>query len=155
MNEEEAKKIKFYKTQVWRQIEEESIPFRYMKNRIVLLSVDPYHLFTFWEVMEKPPFTVRVFDVTYRYFPQYNEVFSFKVENDIGNWYLNGKPSAVCLVQIGKIKEGKFVLIAQSNVVQMPNNSVSTNRICLELKKIRIKKKEILKEEKMEHAYEK
>jgi len=37
----------------------------------------------------------------------------------------------------------------------MPNNSVSTNRICLELKKIRIKKKEILKEEKMEHAYEK
>lgn len=151
---EEAKKIKFYKAQVWRQIEEKSIPFRYMKNRIVLLSVDPYHLFTFWETTEESPFTVSVFDVTHRYFPQYNEVFSFKVENDIGNWYLNGKPSTTYLAQIGKIKEGKFVLIAQSNFVQMPNSSVSTNKICLESKKIRIKKEEMLKEEEMEHAYE-
>lgn len=154
MNGEEAKKIKFHKAQVWRQIEEGSIPFRYMKNRIVLLSVDPYHLFTFWEVMEKAPFTVRVFDVTYRYFPQYNEVFSFKVENDIGDWYLNGKPSAVYLAQIGKIKKGKFILIAQSNVVHMPNSSVSTNKICMELRKTRIKKEEMFKEEEMEHAYE-
>jgi len=152
--EEEAKRVKFYKAQVWGQIEEKSIPSRYMKNRIILLSVDPYHLFTSWEVMEKPPFIIRVFDFTRRFFPQYNEVFSFKVESDVGNWYLNGKPSAVYLAQIGKVKEGKFILIAQSNIVQMPNGSVSTSRICMEMRKIRIEEKKILKEEKMEHAYE-
>jgi len=112
------------------------LPAGYGDNRVVLMARDPHWLFTYWETppiegfLDWPPGegrpeesarVLRVHDVTDQ------SSYDVEIGTDIGSWYLNvGKPKHSYYVEIGRrTKSGRFVLLARSNVVSTPADSVS------------------------------
>ncbi|MFA5104397.1 MAG: DUF4912 domain-containing protein [Candidatus Margulisiibacteriota bacterium] len=121
------------------------LPFGYNESRITIMVRDPHWLHSYWElpdwkieelkstmghaVFSRSKRIVRVYDVTDIKFTGVNANKSFDIEvgGDARNWYINtGEPGRSYCVDIGYLTpEGKFFVIARSNVVSTPLDGMS------------------------------
>lgn len=106
-----------------------ALPAEYGEDRIILMTVDPWKLFAYWEVKEntlskiKGTLVLRVYDVTGIYFDGKNAnlVFDVPVYGRIGDSYIGVGPDKAFIVDIGAVsKAGDFVAIARSNQAATP-----------------------------------
>ncbi len=115
---------------------------RYGEDRIVLLIRDPYWCFTYWDLTSEKQAEVvsrrssagarlilRVYDVTGVDFNGSNAHRSLDIEvgDEANNWYINvwAADRAYC-VDLGLLyPDGTFTVLARSNVVTTPRDSVS------------------------------
>ncbi|MDD2714454.1 MAG: DUF4912 domain-containing protein [Candidatus Wallbacteria bacterium] len=123
----------------------ERLPKDYGKTKMVLMVVDPLWLHTYWlvtpqkiaelvklvgeAIFNASRFVIRVYDVTDVDFNGENahSYFDMGVSLQARNWYFNcGNPDRNYLADLGLITpEGKFVLIARSNTIRAPRNTIS------------------------------
>ncbi len=120
------------------------LPDSYGATELVLLPVDPYWIFAYWEVTPQAlsdlmnrlgprvaggSYVIRVYDVTAIQFTGNNAHYYFDLPVDLSarNWYINlwsGEKSLVC--DLGYLlEEGPFHLLVRSNVVQTARSGVS------------------------------
>jgi hypothetical protein len=108
---------------------QELLPHEYGENRITLLIVDPFKLFTFWEITEDilliytGYLTLRIYDVSGIEFNgmNANSYLDITVEQRIGDWYIDASPEKEYIVDIGITdNQGSFITIARSNKVATP-----------------------------------
>jgi len=124
--------------------EQFTLPYSYNVTKIVLMMRDPNWAYTYWDIDESKykeishlfqshaggiKTILRVYDVTDIKFNGFNahRVFDVDVNIDVKSWYLPvGIPDRDYLVDIGLLTDdGKFILIARSNVMRSPRDSVS------------------------------
>ena len=120
---------------------EREIPFSYNQTRVILLVRDPYWLYCYWDFSSethqelmglfhdwnKVPLTLRVFNVGDALSGYDTKLFDVPLNANTKNWYLNvNGPGQSYRVDLGYIHpyEG-FVLLAQSNIVSTPRDSIS------------------------------
>jgi uncharacterized protein len=127
-----------------RQWEREDLPSAYGDTRIVLMARDPYWIFAYWEVADARRMDIereagsgweglrkvlRVYDVTDIEFNGANahKYFDIDITSEAGNWYIRvGEANRSWCVDLGVItSDGKFIMIARSNVVATPRDTAS------------------------------
>lgn len=127
-----------------RKWEYEELPSRYGETRVVLMTRDPYWIFAYWEITDEKRMQVereagaswndlrrvlRVYDVTGKNFNglNANRHFDIDITPEANNWYIRvGGPDRFWCVDLGVItRNGKFILIARSNIVATPRDSAS------------------------------
>ncbi|MEW6570161.1 MAG: DUF4912 domain-containing protein [Nitrospirota bacterium] len=104
------------------------LPLEYGENSVTLLMVDPYKIFSFWEVREdtlrifKGKLTLRVYDVTDISLDKIEEskFYDIAVGERIGKYYINVSPSREFVTDIGVFYDGIFITVARSNRVATP-----------------------------------
>jgi hypothetical protein len=122
----------------------EALPESYGVSELILLPVDPYWIHAYWEVTPQTLSDVqtrlgsesaharpvlRIYDVTAIQFNGKNAhgFFDLPVELSARNWYVNlwsGEKSLVADLGF-LLPDGRFFLLARSNVVHTPRASVS------------------------------
>lgn len=121
---------------------ERDLPFSYNQTRVVLLVRDPYWLYSFWDYSaetyhglvqlfggwDKVPLTLRVYQVALEGggAPE-RMLFDIPINHETRNWYVHvQEPDKAYRVDLGYFHpyEG-FVVLAQSNIVKTPRDSVS------------------------------
>lgn len=127
-----------------RQWGAEELPSGYGDNKIVLLVRDPYWLHGYWEITDDKKMqaerearagwnelrkVLRVYDVTGVDFNGFNanKYYDIDITPEATNWYINvGEPDRSWCVDLGVItRDGKFILIARSNIVTTPRDGAS------------------------------
>jgi len=122
------------------------LPKEYGDTKIVALIKDPLWIHAYWEVSPSKKedlqnilgdsfhnlgYTLRIYDVTRIDFngDNSNSYFDISVGHDARSWYVNvGNPGSDYIIDLGIMTpEGQFILIARSNKVTTPRNSVSNN----------------------------
>jgi len=106
----------------------ETLPSEYGENGILLMTVNPYKLYAFWEVRKetlhifKGKLTVRVYDVTDIDFDsmEANSFLDMTVSERVGKAYVNVSPSKEYIADIGIVYNGIFITIARSPRVSTP-----------------------------------
>lgn len=121
--------------------ETRELPQGYGDTKIVAMVRDPYWLFVYWEInhdkrrelsllgVDSGRLVLRVWDVSGVAFNGFNANSHFDVEvNDItNNWYLQlPAPNKSWCIDLGLLgADGEFVLIARSNTVLTPRDTLS------------------------------
>ncbi len=109
-------------------------PEEYGENDIKLMTVDPYRLFAFWEVMEDIPeiyrgdINIRIHDVTGAGFEGLgaeDSYFDIKADERIGKSYIRVRPAGEFVADIGIIHDGIFISLARSMKVSTPRAGIS------------------------------
>jgi hypothetical protein len=122
----------------------QELPERYGVTELVLLPVDPYWVFAYWEVTPQAisdlisrsgpgasegRSVLRIYDVTAMEFDGTNAHSFFDLPIDLAarNWYINLWSGEKSLVgDLGYLlPDGQFLLLVRSNVVQTPRSGVS------------------------------
>lgn len=120
------------------------LPSSYNKTKIVLMVRDPYWVYSYWDVsgdtyqwiegirrdaQGKIRTVLRVYDVTDINFNGFNahRYYDIDCHLDAKNWYIDlGTPDRSYVVDLGLIDgNGKFYLIARSNVIRTPRDGPS------------------------------
>ena len=121
------------------------IPAGYGDNRIVLITRDPWWVYTYWEIerqkeeevrntvrakgFDNPKSILRVYDVTDIDFTGSNahSFFDIELKGLANNWYIEvGKPNRSWVADIGLLTPpGDFFLLARSNAVHTPRFGMS------------------------------
>ena len=121
------------------------IPAGYGDNRIVLITRDPWWVYTYWEIerqkeeevrntvrakgFDNPKSILRVYDVTDINFNGSNahSFFDIELKGLANNWYIEvGKPNRSWVADIGLLTPpGDFFLLARSNAVHTPRFGMS------------------------------
>lgn len=128
--------------QVQQQITD--LPSKYGDTKIMLLPRDPYWCYAYWEISDTTKdeivkkygvssiesLSIRVYDVTgVENFTgeNANKYFDIKVGGMANNWYINlPEANRSWCVDLGvKFPDGRFIVIARSNIVIMPRFGVS------------------------------
>lgn len=112
----------------------ETLPSEYGENGIILMTVNPYKLFAFWEVRKetlnvfKGKLTLRVYDVTDIDFDSMkaNSFLDIAVRERVGKAYVNVSHSKEYIADIGIIYNGIFITIARSPKVSTPGAGIPT-----------------------------
>ena len=118
-------------------VEAIEIPKGYNVDRIVAMVRDPYWLFTYWEVTDrkyrelerafgeawsKCKMVLRVYDRT----NEKSAHFDIVLTRDARTWYVNVSAERRYQIAIGALSpDGRFELVAISNVVETPSGKVS------------------------------
>lgn len=125
--------------------ERNELPGGYNECRITLMVRDPYWLHTYWELpgwkldemkslmgfdnFSRSKKIIRVYDVTDINFTGVNANSSYDIglSRESNNWYIHGgSPNRSFCVDLGFLTEdGKFYVVARSNVVSTPRDSMS------------------------------
>lgn len=120
------------------------LPYEYGDTKIVFLVQDPYWTHVYWEISHSKreelgllprgehgkQLVVRVYDITgvESVFNglNANSFFDVYVNDYTNNWYINipEYDKSYC-ADLGVIIDGKFVVIARSNIIRVPRGSVS------------------------------
>ncbi len=122
-----------------------SLPYSYNVTKIVLMVRDPYWAYVYWDIDEtkykevqyliqthsgRIKTILRVYDVTDVEFNGFNahRAFDVDVNLEAKAWYIHtGVPDRDYLVDIGLLDDqGKFYLIARSNIMRTPRDSMSS-----------------------------
>ncbi|HSB69712.1 MAG TPA: DUF4912 domain-containing protein [Candidatus Methylomirabilis sp.] len=122
------------------------LPDTYGKNRLVLLPIDPYRVYAYWEVAAQAPRVrrgrsgdasgeapriLRVYDVTAILFDGSNAHSSFDIEitSQARSWYVNlWSPGKSLCAELGVVRrDGRFSPLVRSNVIQTPPAWISPN----------------------------
>jgi hypothetical protein len=117
-----------YSSEQWKIFPEE-----YGEDDIKLMTVDPYRLFAFWEVMKDIPeiyrgdLNIRIHDVTGAGSEGFSadSYFDIKVDERIGKSYITVRPAGEFVADIGIIHDGIFISLAKSIKVSTPRAGVS------------------------------
>jgi len=110
----------------------ETLPSEYGENGVILMTVNPYKLFSFWEVRKetlnifKGKLTLRVYDVTDIDFDSMkaNSFLDIAVRERVGKAYVNVSPSKEYIADIGIVYNGIFITIARSPKVSTPGAGI-------------------------------
>jgi len=110
----------------------ETLPSEYGENNVILMTVNPYKLFSFWEVRKetlnifKGKLTLRVYDVTDIDFDSMkaNSFLDIAVRERVGKAYINVSPSKEYIADIGIVYNGIFITIARSPKVSTPGAGI-------------------------------
>ena len=117
-------------------------PHCYLKDRVILLVIDPKMIYTYWEIKPETFYegknrighdsdlTLRIYDVTnLESFNGYNAHYSWdvKVNDLIGGWYLRlGSSDKSLVVDIGvKNHNGAFYTLVRSNYNLVPRDTIA------------------------------
>jgi hypothetical protein len=106
----------------------ETLPSEYGENSITLMTVNPYRIFSFWEVREETlkifrgTLHLRVYDVTGFDFDVVDAAsfVDVAVGQRIGEMYLDVSPAQEYIADIGIVYNGIFIGIARSPRVSTP-----------------------------------
>ncbi len=118
------------------------LPTSYGDTKIVLLPRDPWWCFAYWEIGEQTKqeiknlygenvkYVIRVYDVTNVINfdgKNANKYFDIEINPLANNWYINvAETNRSWCVDLGLITpDGKFIVVARSNIVMMPRYGVS------------------------------
>jgi hypothetical protein len=109
-------------------LEPGELPSSYGINRLVLLPVDPYLMYTYWELAADPPPTagaravLRFHEAPVSAAAETSRPFDVDIDLAAGNWYVHlWSPEKVYQADLGlRGDDGAFVVLAQSNTVQTP-----------------------------------
>jgi Domain of unknown function (DUF4912) len=104
------------------------LPSSYGTNRLVLLPVDPYLIYTYWELADDPPPTagsravLRFHESPVNSSPHVSRPFDVDIDLGAGNWYVHlWSPDKFYQAHLGlRGEDGAFVILAQSNLVRTP-----------------------------------
>ena len=101
-------------------LEPGELPQSYGRNRLVLLPVDPYLMYAYWELASDPPPTAGARAVLR--FHEQSHPFDVEVDLDAGKSYVHLWSSAkVYQADLGlRGEDGSFIPLAQSNTVGTP-----------------------------------
>ena len=123
-----------------------NLPPRYYDNQIVLLARDPWWLHTYWDISQEKidqvvgllpdhekgglRWVLRVYDVTgVKSFNGHNahRYFDVDVHLEANNWYVNvNEHEREWCIDIGLLNaQGKFFLVARSNIIKAPYFGIS------------------------------
>lgn len=127
-----------------RQWAREELPSGYGDNKIVILARDPHWVFAYWEITADKKMDIecqagarwdvlkkvlRVYEISGVEFngSNANGHFDIIVTPESNSWYIHvGKPDKSWCVDLGVITpDGRFILIARSNIVATPRDSAS------------------------------
>jgi len=109
-------------------LEPGELPASYGKNRLVLLPVDPYLMYTYWELASAAPPTtgaravLRFHESPISSGVEVSRPFDVEVELAAGNWYVHlWSPEKIYHADLGvRSEDGTFLSLAQSNTVRTP-----------------------------------
>jgi len=114
------------------------LPDNYGKDKLILLIVNPYKGYAYWEFSDKSKSEhglqnndivkyLRLYDITDSGEIDKTTFFQdIRLNNDSSSWYIDfDKPNRKYIAQIGYIKSGKFMPIISSNSVVVPRDEVS------------------------------
>ncbi|MFH1829726.1 MAG: DUF4912 domain-containing protein [Pseudomonadota bacterium] len=118
---------------------EQELSSEYGTDRVVLLTVDPNFVFTYWEVKNESlqeatkavgpdgKLTLRFYDVGSTSTPEQSNFWDVEVFDRTGNWYLKlSHPEQHLCLDIGlKNSTGYFHKITRSNLVRLPSQSLA------------------------------
>ncbi len=115
----------------------ETLPSEYGENSITIMVVDPYKIFTFWEVREdtlktfKGDLAIRVCDVSGVDFERKDadNFFDILLNDRIGSLYLDVSPDREYICEVGIIYDGFFITIARSNKVSTTHVAVAEEAV--------------------------
>ncbi|OGW39383.1 MAG: hypothetical protein A2Y97_12820 [Nitrospirae bacterium RBG_13_39_12] len=138
---EKIKKVDVKKKEVYPEIIEkypsfpmETLPTGYGENSIILMTVDPNKIFTFWEVRDDTlaihpgNLNIRIYDVTGADFDgrNANSYFDIVVDDMISSIYIDVSQGKEYIADIGTINLlGIFYTITRSNRVSTPRAAIS------------------------------
>jgi len=121
--------------------ETRELPEGYGDTKIIAMIRDPYWAYAYWEINHDKrkeldmltgklrKLVLRIYDTTGINFNGFNALSSFDIEvNDFtNNWYIQlPEPNRSYCIDLGTFSEGgEFILIARSNVIAAPRDSVS------------------------------
>jgi uncharacterized protein len=116
-------------------------PLSYGENEINLMYLDPYTVYTYWEINElsfkrleknlgglfatSVP-VLRVFEIDPHNFKE-ALIQSINITDEDRSWYIHiGKPNIKICVELGRfLTNGEFILICRSNPVETPSDNIS------------------------------
>lgn len=115
------------------------IPLEYLKDRAVVLTVDPRFVFTYWEIKSESlrdalsrmgpssKLTLRFYDVSATGNPETSPSWDIEVFDRLGNWYLRlDYPEQHLCMDVGvKNGHGHFHRIARSNYIKLPRQALA------------------------------
>jgi len=114
------------------------LPDNYGKDKLILLIVNPYKGYAYWEFSDKSKNThglqnkdiikyLRLYDITEKgEINKSTDYQDIRLNNDSSSWYIDfNKPNRKYIAQIGYIKSGKFIPVISSNSVVVPRDEVS------------------------------
>jgi hypothetical protein len=120
------------------------IPSAYGQTYIALIPRDPYWMFSYWEVTDsacrhikgmhgedifiRSQAMLRMHQVSFESgIPQSFRFFDVAVTLDAKNWYLRAdRESSAWFVELGiKTQDGRFIVLAKSNIITLPAARVS------------------------------
>lgn len=129
----------------YRDVHPYELPAGYGDSRVVVLPRDPYWLFSYWEVSanlrdvvrrqhgprvwEDGRLTLRVYDVTGLLFDGTNAHRFWDIGvGEASSWYVNvGCPDRDWCLDLGLLlPDGRFIVLARSNVVRTPADGFSS-----------------------------
>jgi hypothetical protein len=107
-------------------LEPGELPTSYGKNRLVLLPVDPYLMYTYWELATDPPPTagaravLRFHESPSSLSMEISRPFDVDIDLGAGNWYVHlWSPDKLYQADLGlRGDDGSFVVLAHSNQVR-------------------------------------
>lgn len=121
------------------RLEDPPLPGPYNETKIVLLVRDPYWLYVYWEIentvredlirelgtWEQMPLVLRVFDLS-NAGTNSDNFFDVPVSPASASWYIYvGEPGHCFYVELGVANSGRYHMIARSNRITTPVDSVS------------------------------
>jgi len=118
------------------------IPARYGVEHLVILPVNPYKIFAYWE-LEKERQGEAILRVYYR---NRKEFFDLSVDIDSMSWYIDVPEDGVDYqAELGIMDRSRFVPVLRSNVIKLPRKNIS------EKEEVKLAKfKELIKEFKLD-----
>ena len=116
----------------------DDLPWSYGETELVLMPVDPFQIYAYWDFspedwnmvrVRKQPMVLRVYDVTMIRFNGKNahSYFDLPVALESQNWYVNlwSAEKSLCAELGWVLPDGSFQRIVRSNVIQTPRAGVS------------------------------
>ena len=109
-------------------LEPGELPASYGKNRLVLLPVDPYLMYAYWELASAAPPTtgarpvLRFHESPISAGADVSRPFDVEVDLAAGNWYVHlWSPEKIYHADLGiRSEDGTFLSLAQSDTVRTP-----------------------------------
>lgn len=116
----------------------DDLPWSYGKTELVLMPVDPFLIYAYWDFSPKDwekmrllqkPVVLRVYDVTMIQFDGTNayHYFDVPVSLEAQNWYIHlwSAEKSLCADLSWSLPDGSLHLIVRSNIIQTPRAGVS------------------------------
>jgi len=123
------------------------IPPSYNTNKLVLLVVDPYWIYSFWEInsdvrnqlsnqygndiIRNDNVHLYLYDITGIQFDgnNGNKIMEIRVGNYKGNWFINvNRPDTYFIAKLGfRDRNGNLIEVLRSNIIKAPRDRESEN----------------------------
>lgn len=111
------------------------LPDRYNETKLVLMMRDPDWCYFYWDIsdgdikahgIKSKKLCVKIFRLEGTDITSNNQHSETEVSYIYGDWYINlATPHAYFIGELGYYENGKFIVLARSNIVYAPRDSIS------------------------------